>query len=175
MANPTIRLATPDDVDALARLKLETFRETFLEGFGVPYPPDDLAVFEAEAYGRDHVERELADPERRTWVAHADGDLLGYAHVGPTKLPHREAEPHHGELYQLYVRREAQGMKLGGRLLALALDHLTVTRPGPILLGVWSGNLRAQAIYAACGFVKVGEYQFPVGTWRDEEFIFRRP
>ena len=65
-------------------------------------------------------------------------------------------------------------MKLGGRLLAQALDHLTATRPGPIWLGVWSGNLRAQAIYAACGFVKVGEYRFPVGTWRDEELILRR-
>lgn len=171
---PTIRLATPADVDALARLKLETFRETFLEEFGVPYPPDDLTVFEAEAYGRDKVRDELADPGRTTWVAHADGDLLGYVHVGPTKLPHREAEPHHGELYQLYVRRPAQGMKLGGRLLALALDHLTATRPGPIWLGVWSGNHRAQAIYAAFGFVKVGEYQFPVGAWRDDELIFRR-
>ena len=25
------------------------------------------------------------------------------------------------------------------------------------------------------GFAKVGEYQFPVGAWRDDEFIFRRP
>lgn len=171
---PTIRLATPDDVDALARLKLETFRQTFLEDFAVPYPPADLAVFEADAYGRDHVAGELADDARRTWVAASDGELLGYVHVGPTKLPHPEAAPHHGELYQLYVRREAQGMKLGGRLLALALDHLTAQLPGPIWLGVWSGNLRAQAIYAACGFSKVGEYQFPVGAWRDHEFIFRR-
>jgi ribosomal protein S18 acetylase RimI-like enzyme len=175
MSAPILREASPADAEALARLKLETFRDTFLEaGFGVPYPPEDLAVFEKEAYDPAHVADELADPERKTWVVEADGKLLGYAHVGPTKLPHRDAEPHHGELYQLYVRREAQGMKLGGRLLAVALEHLGATRPGPIWLGVWSGNLRAQAVYAASGFARVGEYEFPVGAWRDQEFILRR-
>lgn len=171
-----VRRATDGDAEALARLKLVTFRETFVEDFAVPYPPADLAVFEAEAYGMDKVLAELRDLDKATWVAQgADGDLLGYAHVGPTKLPHPDARGTHGELYQLYVRRGAQGLKLGGRLLGLALEHLETTRPGPTWLGVWSGNLRAQAIYAARGFEKVGEYRFPVGAWFDEEFIFRRP
>ena len=73
-----------------------------------------------------------------------------------------------------YVRNEAQGLKLGGKLLAIALAHLEETRPGPIWLGVWSGNERAQAIYTKIGFRKVGDYLFPVGEWRDQEFIFRR-
>lgn len=175
MSAPRLREASATDAEALARLKLETFRETFLEeGFAVPYPPADLAVFEKQAYEPANVSRELADPDRKTWVAESDGKLFGYAHVGPTKLPHPDAQAHHGELYQLYVRREAQGLKLGSALLTLALDHLAVTRPGPIWLGVWSGNLRAQDFYLARGFSKVGDYQFPVGAWRDDEFIFRR-
>jgi ribosomal protein S18 acetylase RimI-like enzyme len=100
--------------------------------------------------------------------------LLAYAHVGPCKLPHPEASPDAGELYQIYARTEAHGLGLGRQLLDVALDHLARTRPGPVWLGVWSGNLKAQAIYAARGFMKVGEYRFPVGNWFDEEFIFRR-
>lgn len=169
-----IRPATPNDAEALAELKLTTFRETFLDGFAIPYPPDDLAAFEANSYAPAMVSAELADVGRATWVAEDDGVLLAYAQVGPSKLPHPDVASGAGELYQLYARNAAQGLRLGRTLLTLALDHLAVARPGPIWLGVWSGNLKAQAVYAARGFAKVGEYRFPVGSWYDEEFIFRR-
>jgi ribosomal protein S18 acetylase RimI-like enzyme len=169
-----IRPARAADAEPLAALKLATFRATFVEGFAIPYPPDDLAAFERASYSHAAVSAELADPEKMTWVAEHAGALLGYAHVGPSKLPHPEVERGAGELYQLYLRPEAQGAGLGKALLDIALEHLTKTRPGPIWLGVWSGNLKAQAIYRAIGFDKVGDYHFPVGAWRDHEFIFRR-
>ncbi len=164
----------PEDVERLAVLKLETFRETFIDGFAIPYPPDDLAIFETASYSPAAVAGELADGGRMNWVVEADGRLLAYAQVGPCKLPHPEVKEGEGELYQLYVRGEAQGLGLGKRLLVTALDHLAATRPGSVWLGVWSGNHKAQAVYRKNGFDKVGEYQFPVGSWRDEEFIFRR-
>lgn len=170
-----IRPADTDDVAALSRLKLETFRETFGEdGFRIPYPPADLALFEAQAYSPEAVARELADPAFATWIAEQDGAMLGYAKVGPCHLPHPEADPAHGELYQLYLKNSAQGLGLGRQLLDNALSHLAVARPGPVWLGVWSGNLKAQAVYARRGFVKVGDYRFAVGNWFDEEFIFRK-
>ena len=169
-----IRPATPDDVEALAALKLATFRETFVDGFAIPYPPDDRAAFEQASYAPAAIAAELADPDHATWIAETDGSLLGYAHVGPCKLPHPDVRPGAGELYQLYLRGEAQGIGLGGRLLTVALDYLKATRPGPVWLGVWSGNLRAQAVYQAMGFTRVGAYRFPVGSWFDDEFIYRR-
>lgn len=172
---PLLREATPGDTAALAALKLATFRETFLEDFAIPYPPGDLARFEAETYGEARIAAEIADPAHRTWLCEtADGTLLAYAHAGPCKLPHPEVTPRSGELYQLYVRRDAQGMGLGRRLLATALDWLGTAYPGPLWIGVWSRNERAQAVYAAAGFRKVGDYHFMVGDHRDEEYIFRR-
>ena len=171
----SIRLAQPADVVALAALKLAAFRETFLDGFAIPYPPADLALFEADSYGVATVARELADPSHATWVAGAaDGRLLAYAHVGPCKLPHPDASAEHGELYQLYALNAAQGQGVGRALMDVALDWLAANRPGPLWLGVWSGNERAQAVYARRGFVKVGGYGFPVGAWTDREYIFRR-
>src|SRR5690606_4787176 len=114
---------------------------------------------------------ELADATHETWLAVAgDGMLTGYVHIGPCKLPHPAVRDGAGEIYQRYVRRACHGSHIGGRLLSLALERLAATRPGPVWLGVWSGNDRAQAIYAARGFRKVGEYQFAVGDWRDDEY-----
>lgn len=172
---PTIRRARPDEAPALAALKLATFRETFLEGFGIPYPPADLARFEAETYSREQVAAEIADAAHATWVCEkADGALLAYAHCGPCKLPHPDVTSRSGELYQIYILRRAQGLGIGRQLLRLALDWIMLAYPGPVWLGVWSGNAKAQAFYEAQGFRKVGDYRFMVGDHADHEFIYRR-
>ena len=172
---PTLRPAHPRDTAALARLKLATFRETFIDGFAIPYPPDELALFEGASYAPAVVAAELADPAKASWIVEGDGGMLGYAQVGPCKLPHPEVRRGSGELYQLYILNEAQGLGIGPRLLDAALAHLAAERPGPVWLGVWSGNARAQTFYSSRGFAKVGEYRFPVGQhWEDDEFIFRK-
>lgn len=172
---PLLRPAHPRDTAALARLKLATFRETFIDGFAIPYPPDELALFEEASYAPSTVAAELGDAARASWVVEGDGRMLGYAQAGPCKLPHPEVRRGAGELFQLYVLNEAQGLGIGRRLLATALTYVAETRPGPVWLGVWSGNSSAQRFYADHGFGKVGEYRFPVGLhWEDEEFIYRK-
>lgn len=170
-----VRPAYARDIAALARLKLATFRETFVAGFAIPYPAEVLAAFEEQSYAPAVVAAELADAERASWIAEEGGRMLGYAQVGRCKLPHPEVRRGAGELYQLYILREAQGGGLGRLLLKPALAHLARAHPGPVWLGVWSGNGVAQAFYARHGFAKVGEYRYPVGCdWFDDEFIFRR-
>ena len=172
-----LREANAGDVPALAALKRATFRETFLEDFAIPYPPADIAVFEEESYAPARVSAELADPTHKSWVVEVDGALAGYAHCGPCKLPHPEVTADAQELYQLYVRRAAQGAGLGKALLASAMAHMQARIQGgraPVWLGVWSGNIRAQAVYTRLGFELVGAYRFRVGGWYDDELIMRR-
>ena len=57
------------DQRALAALKRATFRETFVDGFRIPYPPADLLRFEQAGYSPDVVAAELANESRMTWVA----------------------------------------------------------------------------------------------------------
>ena len=171
----TLRRATLRDAETLAALGLQTFRETFLEDFAIRYPEGDLASFTAATYTTAVFARKLADPLQATWIAERDGAAVAYANAGPCTLPHPEADPSHAELHRLYVRRAARGLGLGSRLLATALEWMQAQGEGPQWLGVWSGNLKAQRLYAAHGFHKAGEYEFPVGRWRDQEFILRRP
>ena len=175
-ANFAIREAMPADAPALAALKLATFRETFLEGFAIPSPAGDLVFLEEASYSPGKVSAELADPAHRTWVAEfgaEPGRLVAYAHVGPCKLPHPDVRAGEMELYQIYLRREAQGSGLGKALMARAMEFLEA-HSARIWLGVWRDNAPALAFYRKLGFVAVGEYQFPVGEWRDDELILRR-
>lgn len=174
MTEPVIRPAVDADAPALAELGRQTFIDTFVGGFGIPYPADDLTVFLDASFSPEAIRTKLKEPGAAWWVAERDGELLAFANTGPNTLPHPDARASHAELRRLYVAKSAQGLGLGTKLLAMALDWMEAHSDGPLWIGVWSGNLKAQKLYAAYGFEKAGEYQFPVGRWRDDEFILRR-
>lgn len=174
MTDVLIRPAAEADSAALAGLGRQTFIDTFVEGFGIPYPADDLAAFLDHSFSAETIRRKLDEPGAAWWVADRGGELLAFANAGPNTLPHPEARPSHAELRRLYVAKAAQGLGLGTKLLGVALEWMEAHSDGPLWIGVWSGNLKAQRLYAACGFTKAGEYQYPVGRWRDDEFILRR-
>lgn len=169
-----IRPAAPSDATVLAELGRRTFVETFVEGFKVGYPDEDLQPFLEQAYSAESFARKIADPDLAVWIAQDASGPLAYATAGPNTLPHPDAQAADGELQRLYVAQEAQGLGLGRRLLETALEWLQARHPGPLWIGVWSGNDKAQRLYARYGFEKAGEYEFPVGRVRDREFILRR-
>ena len=174
MVETLIRPARPDDAEALADVGRRTFIETFVEGFAIPYPEADLLPYLDESFGPAAVRRRIEEDDSGYWLAERDGRLLAYANAGPNGLPHPDARPGHQELRRIYVDKTAQGLGLGTKLLAISLDWMGAHSTGPLWIGVWSGNLKAQKLYAAHGFETVGGYQFAVGDWLDDEFILRR-
>lgn len=174
MTEPVIRPAVDADAAALGALGRETFIDTFVAGFGIPYPAEDLAAFLDASFNAGAIRAKLNEPGAAWWVAERDGELLAFANTGPNTLPHPDARPSHAELRRLYVAKSAQGLGLGTKLLAVALDWMETHTHGPLWIGVWSGNLKAQKLYAAYGFEKAGGYRYPVGRWLDDEFILRR-
>lgn len=167
---PQIRRAGADDAEALAAIGVATFLETF----GHLYPQSDLDRYLAEAYDLDRTRKDLADPAKASWLVEADGEVVGYATVGPCGLPHADVTPACGELKRIYVTRAWQGSGLAGRLFAETMAWLERDGPRTIWLGVWSENHRAQRFYLRNGFGKAGEYDFHVGDTVDHEYIFRR-
>jgi ribosomal protein S18 acetylase RimI-like enzyme len=170
MTEITIRRARATDAEALAALGAQTFTEAF----GHLYPKSDLDDFLHANHTSRKVFDSLNDPAVAAWVAEDAGRLVAYSQSGPADMPHPDLKPEHGELKRLYVLASHQNLGLGAALIEPALIWLEKQRPGPQWISVWSQNTGAQRFYGRYGFCKVGEYQFAVGSWRDDEFIFRR-
>lgn len=165
-----IRRATVADAETLSTLAARTFTEAF----GHLYPADDLHAFLSTSYTVERQRMILSHPAYAVWLLEHDGEALGHAAAGPCGLPHPEARPDDGELKRLYLLAAHQGGGWGGRMFQQALDWLEKDGPRTLWIGVWSGNHGAQRFYARHGFIRVGDYEFPVGRVRDHEFILRR-
>jgi len=174
MVKPTacsIRRGSPGDAVVLAALA----RDTFVETFGHLYRPEDLAAFQETSQSVAAFAPLLDDAGVGIWVAEdSRHTLVGFLIAGPCKLPVPQREARAGEIRQLYLRASVQRNGLGTRLLVMALEWLAAQGHAPLYVGVWSGNLGAQRLYARYGFEKIGEYDFPVGKHLDREFILRQ-
>lgn len=166
-----LRRAGAADAPALAQIGTETFVETF----GHLYPAEDLAAFLEAAHSAPAYARLLAEPGTAAWLAQTTaGTTLGYLVAGACKLPVPDLEARAGEIRRLYLRGSAQNRGLGTRLLEIGCAWLASEGRTPLYVGVWSGNPGAQRLYARHGFVKIGEYDFPVGRQLDREHILRQ-
>ena len=136
----------------------------------MPYSDEDVVAFCDATFDPEAIAWRLADPRQAYWIAECDGVAVGYALAGPAALPNPAADPADGELKQLYLARSAQRSGAGSALLAAALAWLERDGPRRLWIGVWSGNLGAQRLYARHGFAKAGEHTFAVGQTVDREF-----
>ena len=112
----SLRAATPADAEAIARVHVQAWRETYA-GLVPQAHLDALDPAERAALWRGLVPR----PDRRVAVAERGGRVVGFACAGPG----REAHPGHpGEVMALYVLRAHHGEGLGRALLEDALAWL---------------------------------------------------
>jgi ribosomal protein S18 acetylase RimI-like enzyme len=151
---------------------------TFTETFGHLYPASDLTAYLDNAYSAEAVETELGSSQN-FWrmILGEGGRPAAYLQCVPGHLPHADCTSAHGEIKRVYVLHDHQGRGLGHQLMQIALQHFADRyADAPQWVGVWSENQKAQQLYLAYGFEKVGEYTFPVGETEDRDFIFcRRP
>ena len=161
------RDATPTDAAALAAV----FAESFTATFGHLYAAENLAAFLAGC-GEDAWADELGDPGYRIRVAEADGRIIGFAKLGPPKLPVAPRGPS-AELRQLYVLKPWQGAGVAAVLMDWAITTARAVGAEELYLSVFIENERAKRFYARLGFERIGTYAFPVGNHVDEDDLMR--
>ncbi len=142
----SLSIATPDDAQAIAELKVICWRDAY-EGLMPKTSLDGLKAADEVPHWRDWLADETAG-----LVAHLlwlDGALVGYGLAGPMRLGDRPGKEiaADGELYALYIHPDFQRRTFGRTLLSALVDAM-ITR-GYKSIGVWmiGGNMRAEQFY----------------------------
>ncbi|KIX09836.1 uncharacterized protein Z518_00917 [Rhinocladiella mackenziei CBS 650.93] len=166
----TVRRATIQDAAAIASLGAHVFSTSF--GFSIPTP--DLNAYLDEAYSISAIEEDIRSRSKHLVVAcsSSDGRVMGFAQLTEgTTEPCIEDLDNVVELQRLYVDRDFHGSGVG-KALTREIERLAREKGYRIMwLGVWEGNFKAQRVYEAMGFLRVGDHEFKMGRCIQTDWI----
>lgn len=163
-----IRPATHEDAEALSRLAVTGYTDTF----GHLYTKENLDSHMEKTCSPAYF-RQALDEGDVILLAFVEEQLAGYVKAGALGLPVQGAE-NASELHRLYVLEAYHGQQIGRALMEAAMALPPLNGASEIYLGVWENNVKAQQFYARYGFKPHGEYLYYVGTHADREFIYKR-
>ncbi len=146
-----VRLAQPDDAFAVESIRVRGWQIAYRHVF----PPDvlDALPVDETRWRRRFVE---PPPGWTTFVAERDGEIVGFASVGPSR-----DERGLGELYAIYVDPDSWSQGAGRALVARAEEQLAGEYE-EATLWVLAANPRARHFYERAGWL-------PDGTSKSEE------
>jgi GNAT superfamily N-acetyltransferase len=165
----TIRRSTPDDIGAVARVRVEGWRSGY-RGIMPDAVLDDLRADElAERWRRTWIDADDAG----TLVAEADGEVIGFVSVGAAEAD--ETGGPRGELRALYLLEDRWGTGLGRALFDAGVEWLDRCHERPILW-VLTDNHRARRFYERQGWRPDGEVGvFEVGDAQIPDLRYAAP
>ncbi|MFI5271588.1 MAG: GNAT family N-acetyltransferase [Ktedonobacterales bacterium] len=165
----TIRTATAADAAAIAAVHVASWRTTY-RGIVPDAHLDGLAVADREAAWA----RTLGNPAAPSFafVARDDvGRVAGFASGGPRRDGPAE---YAGELYAIYLLREAQGQGAGRRLVAAVARELAARGTESLLRWVFAQN-PARRFYEALGGQLLAQQQFELSGAQFTEVAYGWP
>jgi len=148
------------------------FDTVFCDTFGHLYRAEDLHAFLA-SFGIPEWEAQLGNPAYATRIAAGNGGPVGYAKLGPMKLPLETQRPAL-LLDQLYLLKDHHGAGIAHELMRWAFEEAKRRGAEELYLTVFTENHRARRFYDRLGFEAVGRYDFMVGSQADEDVIMRK-
>lgn len=145
------RLALAADAAGIARVHVQSWRDTY-SGL---LPDRYLAAMNVRQYESQWA-RTLRDPYHRSavFVVEQAGRVVGFASCGRERDGDRRYE---GELYAIYLLREAQGRGHGRALVESAAAALALRGMMSMVVWVLRDNTGARAFYERLGGVYLRE------------------
>jgi diamine N-acetyltransferase len=152
----------------------EIGRATFLDTYSADTAPEDMREFLRDAHSPETVRPELEVPGSRFFIARVREAAAGYLKLNAGDAQGERLEGVGLEIEAIYVRRENQGMGIGGLMLMHAQAEAEAIGADHIWLGVWELNRPAIRFYERKGFVEVGSRPFRFGSVEHTDLIMRR-
>ena len=159
-----VRVAQPDDADAIAAAHIEGWRVGYRNVFPTEY-------LDAPEFASSRLERWRA----WTWSEFADSQLfvvllrervVGFGHVGPERVnpvcdqsgtvANPQTTPMRGEVYGFYLHPDAWGSGAASALIARCHEYLRDEGFAEATLWVLRDNPRARVFYEKSGWMATG-------------------
>lgn len=163
----TIRRATLEDAEVLARLAERIFRDTFATADNRA----DLDLYCEKSFGPEIQQQEILDANGVTLLAETEDQPVGFAHI-LLQAPNVSVSANRpSELRRLYIAKDWHGRGVAKDVMAQILSAVALAGADHIWLGVWEHNPRAIAFYRKHGFKVVGEHLFQFGNDPQRDLI----
>lgn len=171
----TLRLATEEDIPAIARLHIEGWKaaygglvdQAYLDSLDLQQRINDWQGW-------------MSSGESETFLAEKGGQAAGFITLGRTKTPPPGSSPirpsHSVEIYALYLDSTFWRQGVGTALLQRAAVSLKEKKHKTLCLWVLDGNVRATGFYEKMGGQRIGKKMVEIGPntvrevcygWRD--------
>lgn len=154
-ADLIIRLATPDDAPAIARVHIRSWQQAYRGQL----PDSFLEALDASLERRTTnwaAQIEASERSRQqVLVAERDGALLGFAACGPAQGTPPDLQL--GEVYSIYLDPNEWSRGYGRPLLQAATDRLRRAGFTEAILWVLDTNQRARRFYDRAGWKPDGQ------------------
>lgn len=166
----TIRLATLQDAETIAKLSRETFYDTFAEY----NTKDDIDLFMNEQFTEESLMDEVGISSNIFLLAYSGDELAGYAKLREGKSPIELKEFKAMEIARIYASRDKIGKGVGMNLMQRSIEIAKQKNKNLIWLAVWEKNQRAFNFYTKWGFERFGTQIFVLGTDLQKDWLMRK-
>jgi len=166
-----IRDGVPGDVDGIARVHVQGWRESYKD-FMTPEALEGLSV--EERAGMWRIVLAQPDPRAKLMVAaDAEGEIVGFAYGGAIRNESATFLATDAELFAIYLLDKVKRRGIGRRLVAGVFGHLATEGFGSVGLWVLRENQPARRFYEALGGTAGPEQSFDVRGQRLTEVAYR--
>ncbi|RDI59399.1 GNAT family N-acetyltransferase [Microvirga subterranea] len=166
-----IRDGSEADVDGIARVHVQGWRESYVE-FLTPEALAGLSVEERAAMWRGILAK--PDPQARLLVAEMpEGEIVGFGRGGPAGRKGPGLLGTETEIYALYLLDRVKRQGVGRRLLAGIFEHLAAQGFRSAGLWVLKENAPARRFYEALGGAAGPEQSFDLRGQQVTEVAYR--
>ena len=159
-----VRPAEVADAAAIARVHVDSWRTTYRDLLSDEF----LASLDASSY-EERWRRILEDGSSGVYVAAEGREIAGFASGGRERAGEQGYE---GELYAIYLLREAQGRGHGRRLVQAVVGGLRQRGLRDMIVWVLRDNSPARGFYERLGGVYVRTQPITIGSSQLEEVAY---
>jgi len=160
---------SPEEIDKLQKISIQTFTETFSS----KNSKEDMNAYLGREFSSKKLKIELADRNAEFYFALFETQVIGYLKINYGTSQTEIKDSNALEIERIYVLQEYHGKKVGQLLYEKVIEISKQKNVDYIWLGVWEENPRAISFYKKNGFVEFDKHIFKLGSDEQTDIMMK--